>query len=133
MEQAEREDLIVHIHFDAKYRVNKIDLGVDDSMNDEQMSEALLNEKKEQEEGFTAFDNHDGDITAKVKCVEEYEKITYVVMDSSGNPASVERLIPYYDPLPPEIHLTGGEQYAIPAGTFSPRIFALDKRIYRHT
>lgn len=52
MEQAEREDLIVHIHFDAKYRVNKIDLGVDDSMNDEQMSEALLNEKKEQEEGI---------------------------------------------------------------------------------
>ncbi len=52
MEQAEREDLIVHIHFDAKYRVNKIDLGVDDSTNEEQMSEALLNEKKEQEEGI---------------------------------------------------------------------------------
>ena len=52
MEQAEREDLIVHIHFDAKYRVNKIDLGVDDQMNEEQMSEALLNEKKEQEEGI---------------------------------------------------------------------------------
>ncbi len=52
MEQAEREDLIVHIHFDAKYRVNKIDLGMDDQMNEEQMSEALLNEKKEQEEGI---------------------------------------------------------------------------------
>lgn len=52
IDQAEREDLIVHIHFDAKYRVNKIDLGVDDSTNDEQMSEALLNEKKEQEEGI---------------------------------------------------------------------------------
>lgn len=51
MEQAEREDLIVHIHFDAKYRVNKIDLGVDDSLNEDQLSEALLNEKKEQEEG----------------------------------------------------------------------------------
>lgn len=52
IDQAEREDLVVHIHFDAKYRVNKIDLGVDDSTNDEQMSEALLNEKKEQEEGI---------------------------------------------------------------------------------
>ena len=51
MEQAEREDLIVHIHFDAKYRVDKIDLGVNDSMSEEQISEALLNEKKEQEEG----------------------------------------------------------------------------------
>ena len=52
MEQAEREDLIVHIHFDAKYRVNKIDLGEEDSMSEDQLSEALLNEKKEQEEGI---------------------------------------------------------------------------------
>ncbi len=52
MNQAEKEDLIVHIHFDAKYRVNKIDLGADDTMNEEQMSDALLNEKKEQEEGI---------------------------------------------------------------------------------
>ena len=67
----------------------------------------VLPGQKYQEEGFTAVDNHDGDITAKVKCVEAYEKITYTVMDSSGNPASVERIIPYYDPLPPEILLTG--------------------------
>ena len=52
MDQAEREDLIVHIHFDAKYRVNKIDLGQDDSNNEVQISENLLNEKKEQEEGI---------------------------------------------------------------------------------
>ena len=52
MDQAEREDLIVHIHFDAKYRVNKIDLGLDDSVDEEQMSKALLCEKKEQEEGI---------------------------------------------------------------------------------
>lgn len=52
MEQAECEDLIVHIHFDAKYRVNKIDFGLDDLINEEQMSVALLHEKKEQEEGI---------------------------------------------------------------------------------
>lgn len=52
MEQAEKEDLIVHIHFDAKYRVNKVDLGLDDSVSEEQISENLLNEKKEQEEGI---------------------------------------------------------------------------------
>ena len=52
MEQAEREDLIVHIHFDAKYRVNKIDMGYDESMSEEQLSDALLTEKKEQEEGI---------------------------------------------------------------------------------
>ena len=88
----------------------------------------VLPGQKYQEEGFTAVDNHDGDITAKVKCVEEYEKITYTVMDSSGNPASVERIIPYYDPLPPEILLTGGAQYAIPTGTFyeEPGFLATD-------
>lgn len=52
MEQAEKEDLIVHIHFDAKYRVDKVDFGLDDSVNEEQMSEELLKEKKEQEEGI---------------------------------------------------------------------------------
>ena len=52
MEQAEREDLMVHIHFDAKYRVNKVDLGVDDTTDDEKISEALLKEKKEQDEGI---------------------------------------------------------------------------------
>lgn len=52
MEQAEKEDLIVHIHFDAKYRMNKVDFGLDDSVNEEQMSKDLLNEKKEQEEGI---------------------------------------------------------------------------------
>lgn len=52
MEQAEREDLMVHIHFDAKYRVNKIDLGVDDTTDERQISEALLKEKKEQDEGI---------------------------------------------------------------------------------
>lgn len=52
MEQAEREDLIVHIHFDAKYRVDKIDLGTEDITSEEHMSDALLIEKKEQEEGI---------------------------------------------------------------------------------
>ncbi|MBR5781427.1 MAG: DUF2357 domain-containing protein [Bacteroidales bacterium] len=52
MEQAEKEDIIVHIHFDAKYRVNKVDLGLDESVNEDEISENLLNEKKEQEEGI---------------------------------------------------------------------------------
>lgn len=45
MERAEREDLIVHIHFDAKYRVDKIDLGIEDQQD-------LMTEKREQEEGI---------------------------------------------------------------------------------
>lgn len=68
------------------------------------------------EEGYVAVDNYDGNITDRVKRIEEPGKITYVVMDSSGNPASAEREIPYYDPLPPEIHLTDGDHLVIPAG-----------------
>ena len=52
MEQAEQEDLIVHIHFDAKYRINKIDMGTEEATSEEQISDALLAEKKEQEEGI---------------------------------------------------------------------------------
>ena len=49
--------------------------------------------------------------------MESYGLVTYTVMDSSGNPAQVERKIPYYDPLPPEIVLTEGEHITIPVGT----------------
>lgn len=52
MQQAEREDLIVHIHFDAKYRVKKIDFGLEESVDEELISEKLLKEKNEQDAGI---------------------------------------------------------------------------------
>ena len=70
-----------------------------------------------EEDGFKAVDNYDGDITDKVVRVESYGLVTYTVMDSSGNPAQVEREIPYYDPLPPEIILEEGGHITIPVGT----------------
>lgn len=69
-----------------------------------------------EEEGFTAIDNCDGDITDRVVRTEKLGVITYSVFDSSGNPAYAEREIPYYDPLPPEIHLEQGEYVSIPVG-----------------
>lgn len=70
-----------------------------------------------QEAGFQAIDNYDGDITYKVQRTEEEGKITYSVVDSSGNPTVVERKIPYYDRTPPEIVLTGGDRVVISVGT----------------
>lgn len=70
-----------------------------------------------QEEGFSARDNYDGDITHKVVRTEDMGRITYTVLDSSGNFAVAEREVPYYDPVPPEITLTGGAQIVHPAGT----------------
>ena len=81
-----------------------------------------------EEEGFTAADNYDGDITDRVVRTESYGLVTYTVFDSAGNPAYVEREIPYYDPLPPEITLTDGAHITIPAGSFfaDPGFTAMD-------
>lgn len=70
-----------------------------------------------EEEGFVAVDNHDGNLTDRVRRTEELGVITYSVMDSSGNPAYVERKIPYFDPEAPELILEGGEEITIPCGS----------------
>ena len=80
--------------------------------------ETILPGAHYEEPGYKATDNVDGDITDKVVRVEELGIITYAVVDSSGNPAYAEREIPYYDPLPPEIALEGGTEYAITVGSF---------------
>ena len=59
------------------------------------------------EEGFTAIDEYDGDITDRVTAVEQDGVVTYTVADSSGNQAVVERKIYYFDPTPPELKLLG--------------------------
>lgn len=81
-----------------------------------------------EEEGFSASDNYDGDITHRVVRTESYGKVTYTVTDSAGNPAAVEREIPHYDPVPPEITLTEGERLSVPAGVFftDPGYTAMD-------
>ena len=70
-----------------------------------------------QEEGYIAVDNYDGNLTAQVHRMEGLDTVTYTVMDSSGNPATVVRKIPYYDPVPPEITLKGEDYIAITCGT----------------
>lgn len=68
------------------------------------------------EEGFLATDNYDGDITASVQRTETREKITYTATDSSGNSASVDRVIVYDDPIPPEIALKGASTVQVNVG-----------------
>lgn len=70
-----------------------------------------------QEEGFTASDDHDGDLTALVSRVDTGEKVIYTVSDSAGNKTQVERPIVYDDPIPPEITLLGGSYITISAGS----------------
>jgi len=65
-----------------------------------------------EEEGFTATDNYDGDLTANVTKEEKDGKIFYTVADSSGNTATVERTLVYKDVIAPVITLVQGEKIA---------------------
>lgn len=70
-----------------------------------------------QEEGFTAADNYDGDITALVEAVEADGIVTYTVKDSSGNTAQVQRTVTYCDASEPMIMLSGDKTITLTAGT----------------
>lgn len=70
-----------------------------------------------EEEGYTAWDNRDGDITHKVVRQEHFGQVTYSVLDSSGNPGTAVRQIPEYDFTVPELILLGDPEMTIYAGT----------------
>jgi peptidoglycan/xylan/chitin deacetylase (PgdA/CDA1 family) len=80
------------------------------------------------EEGYSATDNVDGDITDQVTFYQEGDKMYYSVADSSGNEATAVRTILYRDPEAPDLVLTGSNQVTISAGSpFSdPGYTALD-------
>lgn len=69
------------------------------------------------EEGFSAWDAVDGDLTDKVECTEADGVVTYRVSDASGNTTQVERTIVYDDRTAPELVLLGDETVRIDAGT----------------
>ncbi|MBP3238357.1 MAG: polysaccharide deacetylase family protein [Lachnospiraceae bacterium] len=63
---------------------------------------------KYEEEGYKATDDHDGDITERVKRSDPGDGyIYYEVSDISGNRATAKREIKYFDSIPPEITLEG--------------------------
>ena len=70
-----------------------------------------------EEEGFTATDNCDGDITHLVERMVTDTEIIYTVTDSSGNTTEVRRSIHYDDPIPPELALNGDAQITLTSGT----------------
>ena len=70
-----------------------------------------------QEEGYTATDNYDGDITADVVRTDDGVNVTYKVSDSSGNVTEVFREIVYDDPVPPELNLDGKNTITLELGT----------------
>lgn len=70
-----------------------------------------------EEEGFTATDNYDGDITSQVTREEKDGIVIYKVSDSSGNSTTVERKILYKDTIAPVITLKGQQRIYLQTGT----------------
>lgn len=84
-----------------------------------------------EEEGYSALDNVDGDLTDRVERLEHGENLDYIVTDAAGNTAAVSRRIPYSVGRP-IIEPTGGAALEIPAAfTFSdPGFTAADAKGY---
>ena len=69
-----------------------------------------------EEEGFSAEDNYDGDLTSQVVREQTEDAVIYSVTDSSGNTFSVVREIVYNDPIPPELTLDGDTEITVTQG-----------------
>lgn len=68
------------------------------------------------EEGYTARDNVDGDLTGKVQRIKLSDRVRYTVSDSSGNVTTVERELPNMSYQPPRITLLGEADTVMQAG-----------------
>lgn len=80
-----------------------------------------------EEEGYTATDNYDGDITDKVTSEEKDGRVYYSVADSSGNTDTAEREIVYDDRTAPDITFPSGSDIYISEGdTWTDDVTAQD-------
>ncbi len=71
------------------------------------------------EEGYTALDNYDGDITDKVVIENNINERIYKVKDTSNNESSITRKINITDVEGPTIKLKGSENvYVVQNGTY---------------
>ena len=68
------------------------------------------------EEGYTAWDAVDGDLTDKAESVRLGDRIRYSVTDSEGNSTSVERVLITQNFAPPEITVLGEQSMTMQAG-----------------
>ncbi len=66
-----------------------------------------------EEEGFSAWDAVDGDLTALVEREDLVDRIEYRVKDAAGNAAFAVRELPAV--APPELTLLGDEEMSVPA------------------
>ena len=73
--------------------------------------------KEYTEEGYTASDNYDGDITNKVVVTKNDDEIVYTVEDSSKNKTTMTRKLINKDAESPKITITGDKTVYISKGS----------------
>ena len=104
------------ISYSLKHFIYKVSKIVTVNVLDRTVPEIILNGSNPsnscsiqsyKEEGYTANDNYDGDLTNKVIIEKEDDVIRYSVKDSSNNKVSIERKILVNDETPPSIKLKG--------------------------
>ncbi len=101
----------INYNSEEKKVVRKIEIKDTESPNIEltKTNKSFCPNEEYIEEGFSAYDNVDGNITEKVKTETKDNKVYYSVSDSSGNKKIVYRTINYNDLDAPIISLNGGE------------------------
>lgn len=80
------------------------------------------------EEGYSAWDDYDGDISDRVVRTVSETEVVYTVEDSSGNRYETSRQIVYNDPVAPELTLLGDTKITVSAGSsfVDPGFTAID-------
>ena len=72
--------------------------------------------KKYEEDGFSASDNYDGDLTKKVKVTKKDNEVIYTVTDSSNNKTTVKRKLIFQDKEAPVLELRGSKNITLSLG-----------------
>ena len=67
-------------------------------------------------EGYKAIDNYDGDITKNVKVINNKNKVTFSVVDKSGNSSILTKNLKYEDKTPPVLELIGDNNITLYTG-----------------
>ncbi len=73
----------------------------------------VCGDAKYEEEGYTATDSYEGDLTDKVKVEEKDDIIFYTVEDNSGNKTTVRRYINRDDKEAPKLTLVGSSTSSV--------------------
>ena len=114
------------VNYKVKYLLTTKELTIIVNVVDRELPNIVLNgeeniticpNKEYEEEGYSASDNYDGDITDKVEIINNDTYLEYIVKDSSNNKFSIKRNIVKEDKESPTITLNGNSKYKISLGS----------------